>query len=128
MLWTVAHQAPLSMRFSKQEYWSGLPFSSPGTLPYSGIEPGAPALQEDSLLSEPPGKRGTIDIVLRLAEQIPGLYSLDASPQSGLQKISPDIVESPRKWGRGGGSKSLQVESYCPTHFLSKLVHAHWLL
>ena len=44
-LWTVACQAPLSMEFSKKEYWSGLPFPSPGGLPNSGIEPGSPALQ-----------------------------------------------------------------------------------
>ena len=50
----VAHQAPLSMEFSRQEYWSGLPFPTPGDLPDPGIEPGSPALQADSLLSEPP--------------------------------------------------------------------------
>ena len=54
--WTVACQAPQSMGFSRQEYWSGLPFPSPGDLPNSGIESGSPALQADSLLSEPPGK------------------------------------------------------------------------
>ena len=54
--WTVAHQAPLSMEFSRQEYWSGLPFSSPGNLPDPGIEPVFPALQADALLSEPTGK------------------------------------------------------------------------
>ena len=54
--WTVAHQAPLSMGFSKQEYWSGLPFPSPGDLPDPGIEPRSPALQADALTSEPPGK------------------------------------------------------------------------
>ena len=54
--WTVARQAPLSMGFSRQEYWSGLPFPSPGDLPNPGIEPGSPALQVDSLPSEPPGK------------------------------------------------------------------------
>ena len=54
--WTVAHQAPLSVRFSRQEYWSGLPFPSPGDLPNPGIEPGSFALQADSLLSELPGK------------------------------------------------------------------------
>ena len=48
-LWTVAHQAPLSMGFSRQVYWSGLPFPSPGYLPNSGIETASPALQEDSL-------------------------------------------------------------------------------
>ena len=54
--WTVARQAPLSMGFSKREYWSGLPFPSPGDLPNLGIEPGSPALQADTLPSEPPGK------------------------------------------------------------------------
>jgi len=54
--WTVACQSPLPMEFSRQEYWCGLPFPSPGNLPYPGIEPWSPALQADSLLSEPPGK------------------------------------------------------------------------
>ena len=47
--WTVARQAPLSMGFSGQEYWSGLPFPSPGDIPDPGMEPATPALQEDSL-------------------------------------------------------------------------------
>ena len=55
-LWTVAHQAPLSMEFSRQEYWSGLPLPSPGDLSDPGIKARSPALQADSLLSEPPGK------------------------------------------------------------------------
>ena len=54
--WTVLRQAPLSVEFSRQEYWSGLPFPSPRDLQDTGIEPGSPALQADSLLSEPPGK------------------------------------------------------------------------
>ena len=54
--WTAAYQAPLSMGFSKQECWSGLPFPSAGDLPDPGIEPGSPTLQEDTLPSEPPGK------------------------------------------------------------------------
>ena len=53
---TVAYQAPPSMRFSRQECWSGLPFPSPGDLPDPGIEPGSPTLQADALPSEPPGK------------------------------------------------------------------------
>ena len=53
---TVAHQAPLSVEFSGQEYWSGLPFPSPGDLPDPEIKSGPPALQADSLPSEPPGK------------------------------------------------------------------------
>ena len=47
--WTVARQAPLSIEFSRQDYWSGLPFPSPGDLPDPGIEPGSPALQAASL-------------------------------------------------------------------------------
>ena len=56
-LWTVAHQGRLSMGFSQQEYWSGLPFPSPGYLPDSWIKPRFPALQADSLPPEPPGKK-----------------------------------------------------------------------
>ena len=52
----VAHQVPLSMGFSRQEYWSGLPFPPPGDLPDPRIEPRCPALQADYLLSELPGK------------------------------------------------------------------------
>ena len=51
-----SHQAPLSMEFFRQEYWTGSPFPSPGDLPNTGIEPRCPALQVDSLLSEPLGK------------------------------------------------------------------------
>ena len=55
--WNIADQAPLSMEFFKQEYWSGWLFTSPGDLPDPWIEPGSPALQADSLPSEPPGKK-----------------------------------------------------------------------
>ena len=61
---TVAYQAPQSTEFSKQEYWSGLPFPSPGDLPNPGIEPRSPALQADALPSEPPGKPHWEKIVL----------------------------------------------------------------
>ena len=54
-LWTVAHQAPQSMGFSRQEYQGGLPFPSPGDLPDPGIEPRSPALQADTLTCEPRG-------------------------------------------------------------------------
>ena len=54
--WTVAYQVSLSMGFSRQEYWSGLPFPSPGDLPDPGIEPRSPAMQADALPSEPLGK------------------------------------------------------------------------
>jgi len=54
--WTVAYQVSLSMGFSRQEYWSGLPFPSPGDLPDPGIKPRSPILEADALTSEPPGK------------------------------------------------------------------------
>ena len=54
--WTVDFQPPLSMGFSRQEHWSGLPFPSPGDLPNPGIEPRSPTQQADSLLSKPPVK------------------------------------------------------------------------
>ena len=54
--WTVAHQVPRSMGFSRQEYWNGLLFSSPGDLPPSGMEPRSPASQANSLPLKPPGK------------------------------------------------------------------------
>ena len=56
--WNVAYQTLPSMGFSRQEYWSGLPFPSPEDLPDPGIEPGSPTLQADALPSEPPGKPG----------------------------------------------------------------------
>ena len=56
---TVAHQAPSSVGFSRQDYWSGLPFSAPGDLPHPGIDPGSPSLQADSLPSEPQGRLGS---------------------------------------------------------------------
>ena len=59
--WTVAHQAPPSMEFSRQEYWSGLPFPSPGYLPDPGIKPGSSVLQADALPSEPPGNKAVLD-------------------------------------------------------------------
>ena len=67
--WTVAYQAPLSMGFSRQECWSGLPFPSPGDLPDPGIKPGSPALQAEALPSEPLGNgllKGTKVLRVRL--------------------------------------------------------------
>ena len=62
--WTVAYKAPLSMEFTRKEYWSGLPFPSPGDLPNPGIEPGSPALQADALPSELPGKiQSEVDVI-----------------------------------------------------------------
>ena len=76
-LWTIAYQAPLSIEFSRQEYWSGLPFPSPGDLPNPGIDPGSPALQEDSLLSEPPGKTFQEYILFRISKIKYEIYVTD---------------------------------------------------
>ena len=59
-LWTAARQTPLSMGFSRQEYWSGLPFLPPGDLPDPGIEPTSPALAGRFFIAEPPGKPNSV--------------------------------------------------------------------
>ena len=69
---TVARQAPLSMEFSRQEYWSGLPCPPPGDLPNPGIKPMSPALQVDSLPSKPPGKPY---VAINILNQIEGRKS-----------------------------------------------------
>ena len=69
--WTVAHQAPLCMGFSRQEYWSGLPFLPPADLPHPGIEPMSPALAGVFFTAEPPGKPSLITY-------FPSKYSLRA--------------------------------------------------
>ena len=82
--WTVAHQCPLSMGFSRQEYWSGLPFPSPGDLPDPRIKPGSHALQADSLPSEPSGKQETV--------------TLGKSPTVHYSKIIPVSLGSFSRW------------------------------
>ena len=75
--WTVAHQGSPSMGFSRQEYWSGLPFPSPGDLPDPGIEPRSPALQADALTSEPPGKpQQHMKILTKKVENLPKCFPL----------------------------------------------------
>ena len=69
--WTVAHQAPPSMGFSRQEYWRGLPFPAPGDLPDPGIEPKSPALQTDALTSEPPLSLSSVNVLSSLIWTIP---------------------------------------------------------
>ena len=67
--WTVAYQTPPSMGFSRQKYWSELPFPSPGDLPNPGVEPRSPALQADSLPAEPQGKPIITDNLCYLSEK-----------------------------------------------------------
>ena len=68
-LWTVAHQAPLSMGFPRQEYWSELPFLSPGDLPNPGIEPSSPALAGRFFTTELPGKPSIIVAIINFPLQ-----------------------------------------------------------
>ena len=80
--WIAAYQAPLSMGFSRQKYWSGLPFPSPGDLPNQGIEPGFRTLQADTLPSEPPGKpMNQKDLPYALAILLLGTYSKEVKTQ-----------------------------------------------
>ena len=67
--WIVAYQAPPSIGFSRHEYWSGLPFPSPGDLPNPGIKPRSPTLQADALTSEPPGKPKELQLTKRALQK-----------------------------------------------------------
>ena len=106
--WTVACQAPPSMEFSRQEYWSGLPFPSPGDLPDPGIEPGSLTLEAAALTSEPPGKPLLLLLVSRFSHvrlfAIPWTVAHQASPSmgfsrqeywSGLPFLSPGDLPDP---------------------------------
>ena len=70
-LWIVTRQAPLSMGFPKQEYWSGLPFPPPGDLPNPRIKPRSSALHTDSLPSEAPGKPSIYDVLVQMVSRAP---------------------------------------------------------
>ena len=83
--WTVAYKGSLSMELSRQEYWSRLPFPSPGDLPHPGIEPRPPALQADTLPSEPPGK----PINLYMPHQIGKISKTKREPWE--QPVSGDL-------------------------------------
>ena len=85
--WTEAYQAPPSMGFSRQEYWSGLPFPSPGDLPDPGIKPGSPAFQADALTSEPPGKSAG-EYLLGRFYQIIGNITVKKRKQTSTSAIS----------------------------------------
>ena len=80
-LWTVAHQDPLPMEFSRQEYWSGLLFHSPADLPNPGTEPRSPTLYADSLTSKPPEKLSYIYDWYDLSHRI--YYIWNGNPDKG---------------------------------------------
>ena len=103
--WTVAHQAPLSMGFSRQEYWSGLPFPSPGDLPDPGIEPVSPTLQVDYLLSEPQREECGEKFVFNKRSQYVeskerGFESLFYSDCFGFLPLGESFINSFVFWGR----------------------------
>ena len=79
-LCTVAHQAPLSMEFSRQEYWSELPFSSPGDLPHPGIGPGSLVLEADSLQSD-----WVLPRLLTWPRASPSMYQMGTKPAGPLE-------------------------------------------
>ena len=95
ILWTIARQAPPSMGFPGQEYWSGLPFPSSGDLPNPGIKPGSRALQADALSSEPPGKPSIQFSVYYIRSD--GKESACSAGDSGLM---PGWLRSPRRNGK----------------------------
>ena len=86
--WTVVGQAPLSMKFSRQEHWSGFPFPSPGNLPEPGIEPRSPALQTDSWPSEPPGNYNLEKLIKKKKEYIQNHSNLSHFSNSNSWDVS----------------------------------------
>ena len=90
-LWTAAHQAPLSMGFPRQEYWNGLPFPFSGDLLDPGIEPTYPALQVDSLPTEPPGKSQGSLVANLNAFQGSSMLGQSVKPQWELGMVGPEM-------------------------------------
>ena len=80
--WTVTHEAPLSLEFSRQEYWNRLPFPSPGDLPDSGMELESPELKADSLPSEPPGKPNSYLVLCKVSIENCGPRQVDLDNRS----------------------------------------------
>ena len=102
-LWTIAHWASLSMGFPRQEYWSGQPFPSPGDLPIPDIEPGSPALQADSLPSEPGEapwvtREARLLLAPREAPSLPYfLFTLQGFPDGTVIRNPPAKQETQRR-------------------------------
>ena len=107
--WAVVRQAPLSMGFSRQEYWNGLPFPSPGELPDPGIEPRSPALQADALQTELCGK----PLVYISSVQSFNYVWLFATPRTAAHQASLSITNSRSLL------KLMSIESVMPSNHLS---------
>ena len=119
--WIVAYQVPPSMGLFRQEYWSGLPFPSPGDLPNPGIKPGSPTLQADALPSEPPGKVSAIQhrksvhesespSVLSDSLWPHGLYMVHGTLQARVQVVHSSAFQSHGSC-RGSSAPTLQHKS-----------------
>ena len=107
------YQSPPSMEFSRQEYWSGLPFPSPGDLPNPGIELRSPALQRDPLLTEPPGKPSQ----MCCNEEVTNSYITVISHGKKDYWLHPskDVNEKTFEWGRLSKIISLLLDQNMPS-------------
>ena len=95
------------MKFSRQEYWSGLPFPSPGDFPDPGIEPGSPALQVDVLPSEPPGK-----VKVKSLSRV----RLFATPWTVVYQVSPSMGFSRQEYWSGLPFPGKPIIKSCYAH------------
>ena len=109
--WTVAYQAPLPMGFSRQQYWSGLPFPSPADLSNPGIEPRSPALQTDSLPSEPPGKSVYQASKKKKKKYHEPIYVIYLSLWL-FQRKSFQLLKSLHLWGDSTIKQDLKIYTY----------------
>ena len=110
--WTVACQAPLSIGFPRQEYWSGLLFPSPGDLPDSRIEPESPALASTFFTTESPGKPQHVDVQFGSVVQSFSRVCLFATPWTAVHQASLSITNS---WSL---LKLMPLESEIPSNHL----------
>ena len=121
---TVTLQAPLSMGFSRQEYWSGLPFPPPGDLPNSGIKPRSCVLQVDSLLSEPPGKPKNTGMGSQPLPSPGDLPNPGIEPRSpALQGVSLLVKPPGKPKNTGMGSLSLHQGIFLTQESNQGLLH-----
>ena len=120
--WTAAYQAPPSMGFSRQEYWSGLPFPSAGDLPDPGIEPRSPTLQADALTSEPPGKPS---LRLNYRPQTPTNFLADSLLLCANSKQAWSYLEyTVSDWHRHNGLEKTQISIL----LIPELLERFWIL
>ena len=125
--WTVTHQAPLSMGFPRQEYWSGLPFPSSGDLPVPGTEPMSPALAGGFITAEPPGKPDSIVNSVNWQYYEPTSVSSQMFSFSSLfNSLTFNITWAQSKFSR---KPTCSESKFCFHRFLNLFsIHYTWLL